>query len=96
MEVVQSRIERVEARPFATISARAFAPLGRLLELGARFSTEKTVWILPKGRNAQSELEAIATTWQGDFRLEPSLTDPDARIIVATGVSRRKARSRRA
>jgi len=95
-EIIQSRVERVEARPFATISARAFAPLGRLLELGARFSTEKTVWILPKGRNAQSELEAIETTWQGDFRLEPSLTDPDARIIVATGVSRRKARSRRA
>ena len=96
VEVVQSRIERVEALPFATISARAFAPLGRLLELGARFSTEKTVWILPKGRNAQSELEAVDATWQGDFRLEPSLTDPDARIIVATGVSRRKARSRRA
>lgn len=96
VEIIQSRVERVEARPCATISARAFAPLGRLLELGARFSTEKTIWILPKGRNAQSELDAIETTWQGDLRLEPSLTDPDARIIVATGVSRRKARSRRA
>ena len=96
VEIAASRVERLPSRPFATISARAFAPLGKLLDLAERFSTEKTVWILPKGRNAQSELDAVAATWQGDFRLEPSLTDPDARIIVATGVSRRKARSRRA
>lgn len=96
VEIAAIRIERLPARPFATISARAFAPLGRLFELAERFSTEKTVWILPKGRNAQSELDAVAGTWQGDFRLEPSLTDPDACIIVATGVSRRQTRSRRA
>jgi 16S rRNA (guanine527-N7)-methyltransferase len=68
------------------ISARAFAPLGKLLTLGARFSTTNTRWILPKGRNAESELEAAESSWQGDFRLEPSVTDPEARIIVAEGV----------
>jgi len=93
-EIVGIPIERVEPRPFAVISARAFAPLPRLLDLAAPFSTEKTLWLLPKGRNAQSELEAVADAWQGDFRLEPSLTDADARIIVATGVSRRRGRSR--
>jgi 16S rRNA (guanine527-N7)-methyltransferase len=72
------------------ISARAFAPLDRLLALGSRFSTDKTVWILPKGRNAKTELEAVESSWQGDFRLEPSLTDADAQIIVAAGVRRSK------
>jgi len=88
------RVERIDAPPHAMISARAFAPLGELLTLAERFSTTNTRWILPKGRNAQSELEAVCASWQGEFRLEPSLTDPDARIIVAEGV-RRKERIRR-
>jgi len=91
-QIVQRDVERMEPRPFDVISARAFAPLPRLLELGARFATPETRWILPKGRNAQSELEAVQASWQGDFRLEPSLTGADARIIVATGV-RRKSES---
>lgn len=94
-EIVHAPIERVAARPFAAISARAFAPLPRLLALAHRFSTEKTLWLLPKGRGAQSELEAVRDAWQGDFRLEPSLTDADARIIVATGVRPRAGRSSR-
>jgi 16S rRNA (guanine527-N7)-methyltransferase len=76
------------------ISARAFAPLPKLLDLGTAFSTINTRWILPKGRNARSELEAIDPSWQGDFRLEPSLTDPDAAIIVADRVSRRGKKGR--
>jgi 16S rRNA (guanine527-N7)-methyltransferase len=86
-EIVGSKVERAVARPFDVISARAFAPLPRLLSLGTAFSTTKSLWVLPKGRNACSELEALDSSWQGDFRLEPSLTDVDARIIVAAGVS---------
>ena len=89
-EVIGSRAERVERRVFDTISARAFAPLPKLLELGTRFSTAKTRWILPKGRNARSELESVESSWQGDFRIEPSLTDPEAGIIVAEGVKRKR------
>ncbi|MGQ0590307.1 MAG: 16S rRNA (guanine(527)-N(7))-methyltransferase RsmG [Sphingosinicella sp.] len=93
VEIVGARIERLAPGPFDVISARAFAPLGRLLALATGFSTRKTIWLLPKGRNAESELEALDPSWQGDFRLEPSLTDPDARIIVASQVGRRGARS---
>lgn len=90
VEIVAARVERLSPRPFGVISARAFAPLPRLLDLGTRFSTGNSVWILPKGRNAQSELEAVRPSWQGEFRLEPSLTDDEARIIVAHGVKRLK------
>jgi 16S rRNA (guanine527-N7)-methyltransferase len=85
-EILGARVESLLARPFAAISARAFAPLDRLLALGSRFATEETIWVLPKGRNAKSELVAAQSSWQGDFRLEASLTDPDAGIIVARGV----------
>lgn len=89
VEVLASRVESVPDRTVDVISARAFAPLPKLLALAERFSTPGTVWILPKGRNAKSELDAARSSWQGDFRLEPSLTDADAGIIVATGVHRR-------
>lgn len=89
-EIIGRRLERIAPRPFDVISARAFAPLPRLFELGLRFSTSKTRWILPKGRNARSELEAAESSWQGEFRLEPSLTDPDAWIIIAEGVKRKR------
>ena len=88
-EVVPSKVERLEAGPFEAISARAFAPLGKLLDLGAQFATPETRWVLPKGRNAKSELEAVEPSWQGVFQLEPSLTDVDAQIIVAEQVRRR-------
>ena len=94
VEIVCARAETLIPRPFDVISARAFAPLDKLLAIGARFSNPGTCWILPKGRSAKSELEAARASWQGDFRLEPSVTDPDARIIVAEGVQR-KAKGKR-
>lgn len=95
VEILGSRVERVPARPFDVISARAVAPLAKLLDLGTGLSTTNSVWLLPKGRNAQSELEALDPSWQGDFRLEPSVTDTDARIVVATGVRKAAGRRRR-
>jgi 16S rRNA (guanine527-N7)-methyltransferase len=94
VEVVCSKLEALPQRHADVISARAFAPLPKLLDLAERFSAPNTVWILPKGRNAKSELDAALLSWQGDFRLEPSLTDKDARILVASRV-RRKPRGRR-
>lgn len=84
--ILLDRLERVPTQTYDVISARAFAPMRELCELAHRFSTEKTRWILPKGRSAQSELEAAESSWQGSFRLEPSLTDPESGIIIADGV----------
>jgi 16S rRNA (guanine527-N7)-methyltransferase len=95
VEVFCGRLETLATRPVSVISARAFAPLEKLLGLAERFSTPETVWVLPKGRNAKSELDAARASWQGEFRLEPSRTDADAWIIVATGV-RRTAEGKRA
>ena len=93
-EIVAAKAERIPPRPFGVISARAFAPLERLLGLATAFSTTNTVWLLPRGRNAQAELEALDPSWQGDFRLEPSFTDRDARIVVAQRVRRRAKRNK--
>src|SRR3546814_234078 len=63
-DIVPLKVERMEPGSFDVISARAFAPLDRLLALGQRFATPKTRWVLPKGRNAESELEADESSWQ--------------------------------
>ena len=86
VRVEGSRLEVVTSAPFDAISARAFAPLDRLLPLAHRFSKPYTIWVLPKGRGAANELEAVRTSWQGDFRIVPSVTDPEAAIIVADHV----------
>lgn len=77
---VGQTLEKVETKVIRTISARAFAPLDRLLALSARFSTADTVWLLPKGRNAQQELDELRG-WRHMFHVEQSLTDPEAGVI---------------
>lgn len=79
--VAGARLEDVPDRHAGVISARAFAPLDRLLALSARFSTSDTIWLLPKGRSAQQELQALRG-WNHTFHVEQSLTDSDAGVIV--------------
>lgn len=92
VRVAAMPLERVPTVAAATISARAFAPLPKLIALSARFSTASTRWLLPKGRNAVNELALLPTSWQKLFHVEHSLTDADSGIIVGTGtaVERRK------
>ncbi len=88
-------LERFETAPFSVISARAFAPLPRLFEIAQRFSTDKTLWLLPKGRNAAKEWDEVEPFWNGDFRIENSVTDAEAGILVGhlTGKRGNKAKS---
>lgn len=86
--VLAARIEAVPTREFRVISARAFAPLPRLLELSARFSTDRTVWLLPKGRSARQELEQLKG-WRHMFHVEQSLSDAESGVIVGQLVGRR-------
>jgi 16S rRNA (guanine527-N7)-methyltransferase len=79
------RLERLMTVPVATISARAFAPLDRLIDLSARFSTSSTRWLLPRGRNAVKELASLPKPWQRLFHVEQSVTDADSGILVGTG-----------
>lgn len=94
-EIICSKVERAPRRSYDVISARAFAPLERLFELGLPFAHEETTWLLPKGRNAASELEGARSLWQGSFRVEPSLTDSDSGIVVARRVTRQAKGAKR-
>jgi 16S rRNA (guanine527-N7)-methyltransferase len=88
--VFDTKAENVNGQ-FDVITARAVAPLGKLLGISQHLSTRKTVWALPRGRNAHSELAEAERAWQGVFHVEQSVTDANSFIVVGTGV-RAKAR----
>jgi 16S rRNA (guanine527-N7)-methyltransferase len=85
--VQQSKVETYyPTNRVAIVSARAVAELSQLLTSTAHCTDSSTIWLLPKGRNAQSEVEAVQAKWQGVFHVEPSITQPDSGIVVARGV----------
>jgi 16S rRNA (guanine527-N7)-methyltransferase len=92
-EIFGGRVESANVAPGAVISARAYAPLPRLLLSAYHLSGDRTVWVLPKGRNAENELEAARPTWQGVFHVERSVTDPDS-VIVARSVMPKSKKGR--
>ena len=79
------RLERLPTFAADTLSARAFAPLDRLVALAARFSTRETRWLLPKGRNGRKELSEMPQSIRDMFHVERSLTDSDSVILVGEG-----------
>jgi 16S rRNA (guanine527-N7)-methyltransferase len=81
-QVIGQRLELTQSRPVSVISARAFAPLDKLIKLSARFSTADTIWLLPKGRSAAQELAELPENLRAGFHVEQSLTNPEAGIII--------------
>jgi 16S rRNA (guanine527-N7)-methyltransferase len=74
---------------FDVISARAVGSVAKLFEMARHLSHSGTVWVLPKGRTGKNELAQARQGWQGRFEAQPSITDEDAVIVVATGVAPR-------
>ena len=75
--------------PAAVISARAVASLPQLLSAACHLGDRKTLWIVPKGRSAAQEVASAREAWHGVFHVKRSLTDPEAGIVMASGVYRR-------
>lgn len=89
--IVTGKVEQLTGT-FDVITARAVASLDHLFAVSLPRSRANSRWVLPKGRSAAKELADAQSTWQGEFRLEPSVTDPDARILVAQQLRRRTKR----
>ncbi|MGZ3256904.1 MAG: 16S rRNA (guanine(527)-N(7))-methyltransferase RsmG, partial [Croceibacterium sp.] len=79
------RLEHVPTFPASVVSARAFAPLRKLFDLSAGFSTQDTVWLLPKGRSAVQEVASLPPEVAELFHVEHSVTDSEAGIVIGTG-----------
>jgi 16S rRNA (guanine527-N7)-methyltransferase len=86
VDILSTRIEaaatQARLRGPEVISARALAPLDRLVGLAAKLSSPRTVGLFLKGRDAEAELKAAEKMWKFNAELVPSRTDPDARVVV--------------
>lgn len=88
VSVVAQPVEQV-VHGAAVISARAVAPVEKLLHAAAGCATLRTRWILPRGRSARHDLNDLQLRWKGVFHVEQSLTDPDAGILLLEQVKSR-------
>lgn len=80
-----AKVERTKGRA-AVVTARAVGTLDTLFRIARHRSDRSTIWVLPKGRGAQCEVEDAQLWWQGSFHVEPSVTAPDSLIIIAKEV----------
>jgi 16S rRNA (guanine527-N7)-methyltransferase len=86
VEIRPARIEQTATQGMLgqvdVVSARALAPLARLIPLSLPFFRDDTVGIFPKGRGAESEVAEALAAWTFDVEMVPSLTDEEAQVVV--------------
>lgn len=92
--VVEIRAERSEncatqakSQIREAITARALAPLPKLLGLVLPFFSPQTVALFPKGREASVEVEEAKRRFDFDCQLVPSLTDAEARVVIVRNLA---------
>ena len=86
------RIEQIQGWPADVVTARAVAPLPRLLELAERFLVADSVCLFLKGRAAARELTEARVTWHMTAETIPSLSEPTGTVLKLRGI--RRARDR--
>lgn len=83
--VLPARIEQVAPRIAAgveVVSARALAPLPRLLELAAPFLAQGATGLFLKGQDVDNELTESAKSWRIDADIKASLTGGGGHVLI--------------
>lgn len=85
VDILCMRIENLTTHhtvaPVEIVTARALAPLVKLLGLAQPLLAHTTVALFLKGREASREIEDARAQWQFQAQATPSRTDPDGRIV---------------
>lgn len=78
------RIETLDRAigPFAAVTARALAPLARLLALAKPHLDRGALGIFAKGRSWGDELTEAQREWHIKVETRPSVTEPEAAVIL--------------
>lgn len=83
--ILPNRIEQVAARIAAgveIVSARALAPLPRLLDLAAPLLASGATGLFLKGQDVDKELTEASKSWNVEVEIAPSRTDTHGRILI--------------
>jgi 16S rRNA (guanine527-N7)-methyltransferase len=86
--VLNARVEALPTIGADVVTARAAAALDVLFDWGIRHARPGGLFVFPKGRRWAEEVDAARTKFRFDLETFPSMTDPDARILVARNLKR--------
>lgn len=86
--VLAERIEAIPALRANVVSARALAPLDKLLGFANRHLSPDGLAIFPKGAGWRQELATAQESWSFKYQMSPSETESEAAILTITEVSR--------
>lgn len=88
-DVICDRVEALEPVPVCdVVTARAVAPLEKLLGLMAPYVENGAIALIPKGARHAEELTAARKSWNFEASLHPSITSDEAAIIRIERLSR--------
>ncbi|MCX7380571.1 MAG: 16S rRNA (guanine(527)-N(7))-methyltransferase RsmG [Alphaproteobacteria bacterium] len=83
-----ARIETLRIEPAPLLTARALAPLDRLLDLATPFLAPGGICVFPKGRTAEEELTAAEHHWHMQVERIQSPNDPSSTILRIREIAR--------
>jgi 16S rRNA (guanine527-N7)-methyltransferase len=83
VESVAKRIGAVDA-----VTARAFAPLGKLLDLAEPLLEREARGFFLRGQDVDNELTDAAKSWKIQSTLLPSRTDRNGKILIIEQATR--------
>ena len=93
-KIVNRRVEALEPWPVDVITARAFAPLPRLLHLARAFITPSTTLLLLKGEDVEAELTEASKSWSMQVERFASRSDPRGVVLRLRGLRHGPAEQR--
>jgi 16S rRNA (guanine527-N7)-methyltransferase len=70
------------------VTARAVAPLAKLLGFAKPMLDRRALGLFLKGRDAEAEVAEARKLWRFDLVSTPSLSDPDGRILQIRDLAR--------
>ncbi|MEI4234304.1 16S rRNA (guanine(527)-N(7))-methyltransferase RsmG [Roseovarius sp. D22-M7] len=87
-DVITDRIENVPPLAAAVVSARALAPLTKLLEYADRHLGQGGLALLQKGQAWEKELRDASSEWHFNYHVDKSVVQENSVILSVTGVRR--------
>jgi len=88
VKIHAQRIEDLPAGCAGAVTARALAPLPRLINLAAPLLRADAICLFLKGRRASDELTEACKCWRMSAQSFPSLSDPSASVLKLWDITR--------
>ncbi len=88
VDIQNAGVETVKPEKFDIVTARAFAPLNKLLDYSETYSQLGARLLFLKGEDVQSEIEKASTNWKFSCKIDKSISSNNGCILEVSELSR--------